>query len=182
MKKELIIFIVWIILPALAYTQQNSPDTIRLFYLGGQSNMDGYGYNTDLPESLNKVFESVWIFHGNPAEDGKDNGGLGSWSPLKPGHGVGFSSDGNKNKLSERFGVELSFGKRLQELYPNEKIAIVKYSRGGTSLDSLISAFGYWEPDQKANKGINQYDHFLATIKNAFNNHDINGNGKTTYL
>jgi hypothetical protein len=30
--------------------------TYRVFYLGGQSNMDGYGYNKELTPELNKVF------------------------------------------------------------------------------------------------------------------------------
>ena len=99
---------------------------------------------------------------------------MGTWEKLKSGHGVGFSSDGNINNLSDRFGVELSFAKKLQELYPNEKIAIIKYSRGGTSIDSLAAGnSGSWEPDYKGLTGINQYDHFLATIPNAMAVKDI---------
>lgn len=159
------------------------PDTIRLFYLGGQSNMDGFGYNADLPGDLNRQFENVWIFHGNPVGDDMEGGGLGIWEPLKPGHGAGFWSNGDTNGLSDRFGVELSFAKRLQELYPGEKIAIIKYSRGGTSIDSLAAGrFGCWEPDYRGSTGINQYDHFLATLRNAMAVKDINSDGKEDYL
>ena len=162
----------------ISFGQKKEVDTIRLFYLGGQSNMDGYGYNSDLPDSLNKEFKNVWIFHGNPVGDNEPDGGLGKWELLKPGHGTGFSSDGNSNSLSKRFGVELSFAKRLQELYPNEKIAIIKYSRNGSSIDSLAAShFGSWEPDFKGGKGINQYDNFLATIRNAMSAADIDGDG-----
>jgi len=98
----------------LAIAQKVSSDTVRVFYLGGQSNMDGYGYNKDLPEELLNKNEDVWIFHGNPVGDDLSDGALGLWEPLMPGHGAGFSSDGHSNLLSERFGPELTLAKRLQ--------------------------------------------------------------------
>ena len=42
-------------------------------------------------------------------------GGEGKWSSLKPGHGVGFKTDGHSNFLSERFGPELSFASTLNK-------------------------------------------------------------------
>ena len=139
--------------------------------------MDGYGYNADLPESLNKTFDNVWIFHGNLARDNGFDGGLGVWEQLKPGHGAEFSSTNSHNKLSERFGIELSFAAALQQKYPNDKIAIIKYSCGGTSLDSVAESFGNWEPDYHGKYGINQYDHFLTTLRNANRKCDIDGDG-----
>lgn len=140
--------------------------------------MDGYGYNSDLPKSLESDLENVWIFHGNPAADEEKNGGQGIWEILKPGHGKGFSSDEKQNNLSDRFGLELSFAKKMKELYPNEKIAIIKYSKGGTSIDSLAARhFGSWEPDYRGKTGVNQYDHFLKTIANALDSYDIDENG-----
>jgi len=125
----------------------------------------------------------VWIYHGNSVPDEKENGGLGNWEILKSGHGNGFSSDGINNNLSNRFGIELSFAKKLQELYPNEKIALIKYSLGGSSIDSLAARqFGSWEVDYKGANGINQYDNFLTTIKKAFNTKDIDSDGKEDYL
>jgi len=181
MKFKIVIFIM--LIPWLVTSQQQDKDTIKVFFLGGQSNMDGFGYNKDLPKSLNKEFDNAWIFHGNPAPDGNLTGGQGTWATLKPGHGIGFSGYQNKNKLSNRFGVELSFVKHLQEVYLNEKIAIIKYSRGGTSIDSLAAGnFGSWEPDYNGKRGVNQYDHFLTTLKNAFATKDINGDGKEDYL
>ncbi len=183
MKKKLLVILILGFLPFMAICQQMEKDTIRLFFLGGQSNMDGYGYNTELPKSLNKEFQNVWIFHGNPAPDENPHGGSGEWDVLKPGHGVGFSSYLANNKLSNRFGIELSFAKKLKELFPNEKIAIIKYSKGGTSIDSLAAwKFGAWEPDYIGKTGINQYDHFLSTIRNAFADKDINGDGKDDCL
>jgi hypothetical protein len=145
--------------------------------------MVGYGKNAELPDDLNKEFKDVWIFHGNPAPDESNSGGSGIWSRLRPGHGVGFSSNGKRNDLSERFGIELSFAKTLRELYPNQKIALIKYARGGTSIDSLAAShFGSWDPEYIGKTGINQYDHFLTTLKQALNETDINGDGTKDHL
>ena len=170
-----------VLFPLVLFGQQ--ADVIRVFYLGGQSNMDGYGYTKDLPGSLNKTFENVWIFHGNPVPDDKTGGGLGHWALLRPGHGTGFNSDGINNSYSDRFGIELSLAGRLQELFPGEKIALVKYSRGGTSIDSLAAErFGCWEADYRGKTGINQYDHFLTTVRQAMSTSDIDGDGKMDNL
>ena len=164
----------------IALGQNGMKDKFLLFYLGGQSNMDGYGYISKLPDSLNKTIENVYIFHGNPAEDNQMNGGIGKWTKLKPGHGTGFSADTISNHYSDRFGVELSFTSELKQLYPKSKIAIVKYSRTGTALDSLAGAFsGSWDPNFS---GINQYNHFLSTVKNAFSIKDIDNDGKDDKL
>lgn len=157
---------------------QPKKDTIRVFYLGGQSNMEGFGFVKNLPDSLNKKNKNVFIYHGNSVEDNNETGGLGKWDFLEPGHGSGFSSDGKVNKLSDRFGVELSMAKKLQELYPNQKLAFIKYARNGSSIDSVgTTGFGAWDPDFKGGKGMNQYDFFLKTVNNAMAVNDINGDG-----
>jgi len=161
-----------------SFAKSQKTDTIKLYYLGGQSNMDGMGSNADLPESLKKPFDDVWIFHGNTVGDDKPNGGLGIWEKLRPGHGRNFSSNEKSNNLTKSFGVELSFAKKMQELYPNEKIAIIKYSRGGSSIDKdAAGPYGCWDPDYIGSNGLNQYDYFLTTLQNAFDVKDINGDG-----
>ena len=152
--------------------------TYDLYFLGGQSNMDGYGYVSELPHNLNVPVSGVRIFHGNPVPDDSAGGGLGIWSELRPGHGVGFSSDGAVNAYSERFGVEQTFALRLRELNPERNISIVKYSRGGTSIDAEAARqFGSWDPDYGDGDAVNQYDHFLATVQNAMTVSDIDGDG-----
>ncbi|WP_194698880.1 sialate O-acetylesterase [Chryseobacterium caseinilyticum] len=151
---------------------------IRVFVLAGQSNMNGFGYNKDLPKDL-KTFKDVYIFHGNSVPDGEINGGLGKWEVLKPGHGTGFKSDGKYNTLSYRFGLELTFARQIKELFPNDKIALIKYAREGTSIDSLAAGnFGCWDADFNGKKGINQYDHFLKTLSLALEESDIDKDGK----
>jgi len=179
-----IAFVLCMMLFPFASLAQDLPsDTVRVFYLGGQSNMDGYGYNKDLPNELLNTNEEVWIFHGNPVSDDLPGGGLGLWAPLMPGHGAGFSSDGKSNELSDRFGIELTLARRLQELCKGERIALVKYSRGGSSIDSLAAGtFGCWDPDFNGTTGMNQYDFFLKTVKNAMGTRDINGDGREDIL
>jgi hypothetical protein len=155
----------------------------HLYYLGGQSNMDGYGYVAQLPDSLSGEIEGVMIYHGNTAADNTPVDGRGTWSTLSPGHGVGFRSDGDTNYYSDRFGVELSFAMKMKELFPDEKIAIIKYSRGGTSIDtSAAGSFGAWLPSYTGGNGINQYDHFLATVSGALGAGDIDGDGREDRL
>ncbi len=150
----------------------------HVYYLGGQSNMNGLGYVRELPDSMRGPVEGVRIFSGNSMPDSVAAGGEGRWSELEPGYGFGVVSRADGVLLSDRFGVELSFAERMKELRPGERIALIKYARSGSSIDSTAAAgFGGWEPDFRSGGGYNQYDHFLATLRNAFAARDIDGDG-----
>ena len=150
----------------------------HVYYLGGQSNMDGHGYVDKLPADLAKTLDSVPVFHGNTSPDESPVDGKGLWTKLKPGHGAGFKSDGKANTYSNRFGVELTFARAMQKQFPKRNIAIIKYSRGGTSIATEAAThFGCWEPDFKGRNGVNQYDHFLATVRYAYADGDIDDDG-----
>ncbi|MBC8401413.1 MAG: hypothetical protein H8E14_07995 [Candidatus Marinimicrobia bacterium] len=150
----------------------------QVYFLGGQSNMDGLGSIKDLPAELETLAPNIRIFHGNPAPDDGEIDGRGIWSPLRPGHGFGFSSDGVKNTYSDLFGVELSFAQRLLELQPSINLALIKYSRAATSIDSAASGgFGCWEPNYSGTNGVNQFDHFRYAVKMAIAAEDIDGDG-----
>lgn len=151
----------------------------HVYFLGGQSNMDGYGWNEELPAENAGPVNGVNIFHGRQRFDDEPVGGDGLWAELQPGHGTGFTSDGASNSYSERFGPELSFGSELKRLYPERRIALVKYSLGGTALHEGTPAYGTWAPDYR---DINQYDHALATIVNATAVSDIDGDGEPDTL
>lgn len=150
----------------------------KLFVLGGQSNMNGFGYTKDLPKNINEPIDGVYIFQGHSDADDAPIAGQGKWEVLQPGHGIGFSSDGKVNQHSNRFGIEMSFAYKLRTLYPEYNIAIVKYARSGSSI-ALEAAreFGAWDPDYKGITGINQYDHFLNTLLNAKKSMDIDADG-----
>jgi hypothetical protein len=155
----------------------------KVYFLGGQSNMEGNGYIRDLPKELKAPVKGVMIYQGNSAPDGGPIDGRGVWAELKPGHGFGFQSNGQTNVYSERFGVELTFAQRLLTLEPNANIAIIKYAKGGTSLDSSAGEkFGSWEPDYNNGNGINHYEHFLATVNKAMSVRDIDGDGESDVL
>jgi hypothetical protein len=176
-----------IVLPAVAAlfltactgaSETESGTTYQVYFLGGQSNMDGYGYVSELPPELNGRVPGVWIFHGNTVPDDSSGGGAGLWAELRPGHGVGFSSDGMENFYSDRFGVEVTFARQLRQQNPEADIAIIKYSRGGTSIDAAAAGeAGSWDPDYGGGDGVNQYDHFVATVLNATAVSDIDGDG-----
>lgn len=178
-----ITFATFVVLLVAIQSCQPRGNVYHLYYLGGQSNMDGYGLISDLPASLAGDLQGVMIYHGNTSADNTPVDGRGIWSTLCPGHGAGFSCDGTTNVYSDRFGVELSFAEKMDELFPDEKIAIIKYSRGGTSIDTAAAGgAGAWLPGYTGGNGVNQYDHFLATVKGAMAGKDIDGDGKKDRL
>ena len=55
----------------------------RLYFLGGQSNMEGFGYSKELPDSLDKVHYDVMLFNGTIAGDNDTLiAGNGHWDYL----------------------------------------------------------------------------------------------------
>lgn len=145
--------------------------------------MDGYGYVNELPAELKQPVKGVYIFHGNTSKDNSAVDGKGVWEVLKPGHGTGHQSTSSGNQLSDRFGIEITFARELKQLLPDENIALIKYSRGGTSIHiDAAEDFGCWDPDFSAGNGVNQYDHFLATVANAYAVDDIDGDGERDEL
>ena len=138
--------------------------------------MDGYGHNSQLPDSLKNRIPNAMIFNGKRDSEGSLNGGVGIWSYVEPGHGYMFETNGNFNSLSKMFGPELSFADEMTE--SGEKIAIIKYSFGGTALYPG-AGYGDWYPDQKRK---NHLDNALATINNAFDVADINRDGRLDRL
>ena len=148
----------------------------KLYYLGGQSNMEGFGYVVELSDAAAATSGDVMIFTGQMALDNETHGGVGIWQSLQPGFGTGFKTDGRTNQLSDRFGPELLFGQTMAARSPGSKIAIVKYALGGSGLADGVG-YGNWHPDFSDGDGHNQYDHFLKTLRNAFADTDIDGDG-----
>ena len=151
----------------------------KVYYLGGQSNMDGFGYNDELPAELQDAVDGVMIYRGQSAPDSSERGGVGMWEPLGPGFGLGFHTNGFDSWHSNRFGSELTFGQRIAALNPESRIAIVKYSRGGTPLYIDAQGYGTWSPEVP---GLNQYDHALRTISESLALTDIDGDGRKDRL
>ncbi|MEM1269908.1 MAG: sialate O-acetylesterase [Bacteroidota bacterium] len=150
--------------------------TYKLYYLGGQSNMDGYGFSTELPEPAANPSQETMIFVGQVALDNDTRGGVGVWQPLQPGFGTGYQTDGVTSTLSDRFGPELLFGQVMAQHVGDAHVAVVKYALGGSGLAEGVG-FGNWDPDFSEGAGINQYDHALKTLRNALAHSDIDGDG-----
>ena len=78
----------------VAWTSALQATDYYVYYLGGQSNMDGYGFVRELKDDQKELMDPVYIFHRNTSPDGAKVDGKGRWSLLQPGHGVGFKSNG----------------------------------------------------------------------------------------
>ena len=124
----------------------SEPTTYRLYFLGGQSNMEGFGFNDELPDEYRARSTDVMIFRGQMALDNTPHGGIGVWRPLEPGFGTGFQTNEETVHLSDRFGPELLFGLTMAQRQPGAKIAIVKYALGGSGLADGVG-YGNWHPD-----------------------------------
>lgn len=98
-----------------------------VFVLIGQSNMDGRGAIKDLPAELAKPSADFHIFYRHPQFTA--NG----WQPLAPGFSI---APGFKGKAlpGTTFGCELTFAPTLAAAVPSLKIALIKATKGGTSL------------------------------------------------
>ena len=157
------------------------PTTWEVYYLGGQSNMDGYGFNADLSDDQRYMSDDVMIFTGHAVFDDDESGGVAVWEPLQPGHGTGVRSDGVVVQRWNRFGPELAFGRTMAAKSDGARIAIIKYSLGGSGLAAGVG-YGSWDPDYGDGEGINQYDNALKTISNALSISDIDGDGSDDVL
>lgn len=127
-------------------TTTNAPPSetnhFDIYFIGGQSNMDGRGSNSDLTGDKsfwNQPQSNVWIYYANPLNQQPANPTYNTgWQTLKPGYSVppGFSGA----LPSPRFGPELSFAKAITDSNPNRRLALIKVTQGGTSLS------GDWNP------------------------------------
>lgn len=124
-----------LLLSALAMAAEKP---VKLFLLGGQSNMDGCGRWDELPAELRETPANVRIWDNRTQE----------WKK------IGENTTAIAHKL--RFGPELVFSHRISAAFPDHEIRLVKTSAGGTSL-----ALG-WLPEK--NK---MYARFIANYQSA---------------
>jgi hypothetical protein len=141
---------------APSQTPAPKPNKILVYLVGGQSNADGYGISSQLPAALRAPQPDIDFYHGNGG--GFSTLPANQWLRLQPGSG---SMKGNVGG----FGPELNFGIGIHQALgaPNARIAIVKHTRGGSSLHTDWLAGGNATttgdgPDYKA---------FQTTVNNA---------------
>lgn len=140
----------------------------NLYILAGQSNMDGQGLVSDLPDCLTEIKNNAWIYSPNHRDDQQPIDDRGFWDLLRPGYGDGYHTDGERIFLSDRFGPELSYAERMGKFNPEAKILIYKYAKGGSSIHSdAATDWGCWDPDYDQGNGINQWTHFRHHLHRA---------------
>ncbi|MEY4244660.1 MAG: hypothetical protein RLZZ245_2245 [Verrucomicrobiota bacterium] len=112
-----------------------TPDKILVYLVGGQSNADGYGISSQLPAALRAPQPDIDFYHGNGG--GFSTLPANQWLRLQSGSG---SMKGNVGG----FGPELNFGIGMHQALdaPTARIALVKHTRGGSSLHTDWLASG----------------------------------------
>jgi len=163
MKMPTLVCVFVLLFSVCAYSKEYD-----VFILGGQSNMDGRGAIADLPPELAKPQEKIRFYYRNPLL------GTNDWIALAPGYSVAPSYKG-KTLPSGTFGPEISFGAQIAKALPAQNIALIKATKGGTSLKND------WKPgikDQTKSQGP-LYQNFIATINDSLSLLKNNGDTYT---
>lgn len=151
--------------------------TYALYFLGGQSNMEGFGYVSELGPEWGEPPTDLYIFQPNLTNDEQPSDPASRWVPVTPGFGTGYAVRNGEPLPGGRFGLELSFAHRMRELDPKTPIAILKYGKGGSSIDLRVrGGAGSWDT---VYEGLNQYDHAMAAFEAATTERDVDGDGET---
>lgn len=113
-----IIFTAVLLLGSTAHAQH-----LKLFLLGGQSNMVGQlAYSSGLPAELQSPQDDIPFYW-------RDSTGL---TTLRPGSG-------------NQFGPEVTFGRTIADALPTENFGIIKYASSGSDLTNQ------WDPNISGN-------------------------------
>lgn len=143
-----------LILPLIFLTTagQVSADHYQIYLLGGQSNGNGRADAAQLAAPLNTAQTDV-LFYWHRTQAADNVGWLveNQWINLAPGSGHGTGEP----VFAKEFGPEVSFGRAMADAKPSENIAIIKYTHGGTTLETDWSATGP------------RYATFVATVQAA---------------
>ena len=112
-------------------TENEKLKKIKVFFLAGQSNMEGRARAFNLTEKdlarLEKAKHNVTLYYNH-----QDPVPLQITTPAKHTQ--------KKFGAETMFGPELFFGIKMSEKYPNDKFIFIKRSKGGMSL------YGAWNP------------------------------------
>jgi len=130
-----------LLIPLLLLSTPVTAQTIKTFLVAGQSNARGWGYLDDLQSishPLANEVPQVQIYFSSAQGTHLPKNQLYT---LQSGTGVNYQRPtyrhvDRSSRTISRFGPELSFGKALHDELSsaNTRIAIIKYTNGGTSL------------------------------------------------
>lgn len=160
------IFIIMQWLTACSSLQNTSHDhnSVDVYIFSGQSNMEGLGKVSELPDDDKQIIEDTWFWNGK------------SFEPLDPLRTALSYEQG-------RFGPELNFALTMNKNNSDRNIYIIKYYSSGKALDpgwkdqawvgdppgpNRWNFYPGRSPDDN-NKGI-CYNQMMNTIKTALNN------------
>jgi len=136
MKKIVfVIFIISILHPNIQAQEKGNSHHL-IFFLAGQSNMDGCGVGEELPAKYISSPLNVRVWDNRDQE----------WVKLGE---TTFSK-----RRSHQFGPEMEFAHRVLQAFPDKQIRIIKTSGGGTKL------FNQWIP------AGGMYNRFIENITN----------------
>lgn len=159
--------------------EQEPEKPIPLILMAGQSNMDGLGWNRQLPESLKRRQTGRWIYSPTRQKDGHSPDRYCRWHPLAPGFGYGVQHSRKGVYISNRFGIEITFSERLKELRPDLPLAVIKVAKGGSSLTPHPpSDWGTWDPGL-ADKDVQNQFHYLEYALQHARSLSLPGTGRT---
>jgi hypothetical protein len=122
-----------------------SAGPIDVYLIGGQSNATGQGYMSNLPNDFTINLNVLLFNSGSPHLD--SGAAPLTWVPLR-----------QASESPDRFGPELGFGNRIQELSPGKKIALIKHAHSGTNL------YGQWNPGHDASDEAHWGEQFKALV------------------
>ena len=139
--KKLILFILVFLISGICRAQTpaetTGKKTIKVFFLAGQSNMDGRARAYRLTEEdkarLKKAGKNVTLYYNHQPP-----------VPLQVTTPDEFVQ--KKFDTKQVFGPELFFGIKMSEAYPDDQIILIKRSQGGMSL------YGAWNPEWSEEK------------------------------
>ncbi|MDF7799266.1 sialate O-acetylesterase [Pontiellaceae bacterium B1224] len=134
----------------------------KVYLIGGQSNGTGRGDAAQLTGELahlNQTHTNILFYYHKTLDASNNTLPEDTWVSLAPGSGHGRTSPVN----SPEFGPELAFGYDMAQAFPDDHIAIIKYTHGGSTL------YEEWSPTGT------RYPTFLETIDAALADLDAEG-------
>ena len=138
---------------SLAFQASCHAKNYDVYLLAGQSNMDGRGQIEELESEYRKAIDKAIIFYRNSIRSSQ------RWFTLAPGFSIPPKYKGEFP--SPTFGPEIGFARAILVQDPEREIALIKGSKGGTSLRVD------WNPgtkDDASSQGLH-YRNFIETIR-----------------
>lgn len=152
---KIMAFAVAFVTYTVAFQSSCAGETYDVYLLAGQSNMDGRGLVSDLTKRRARSVEDAIIFYRSVPRTSH------GWQKLAPGFSVPPKYKGEFP--STTFGPELAFARSMLDAKPDRKLALIKGSKGGTSLRAD------WKPGVRGDEGSQgpRYRDFIETIRMA---------------